>query len=174
MESCEICGDDLRRYCSQGHVSGAGELFCDTCGELLPLSVDQPAMTPAAPLTMDYSSGSFSDFIAGADEDPGGTSGPRPGVPESAVALVDAPELDIPAPPPVDEPEPEPLPEPEVQPEPEPLADLVPEPEPAPEPEPEPAPEPPAPFSVWERRTPEPPAPSAPAPPPSSPTAPPA
>src|SRR5580704_2328570 len=165
MESCEICGDDLRRYCSQGHVSGAGELFCDTCGELLPLSVDQPAMTPAAPLTMDYSSGSFSDFIAGADEDPGGTSGPRPGVPESAVALVDAPELDIPAPPPVDEPEPEPLPEPEAQPEPEPLADLAPEPElepapePEPEPEPEPVPEPPAPFSVWERRTPEPPAP---------------
>src|SRR6266567_3661285 len=142
MESCEICGDDLRRDCSQGHVSGAGELFCDTCGELLPFAADQPAMTPAAPLTMDYSSGSFSDFIAGADEDPGGTSGPSPGVPESAVALVDAPELDMPALPPVDEPEP------------------------APEPA---APEPPARFSVWERRSPEPPAPSAPAPPPWSP-----
>src|SRR5689334_18060244 len=93
MESCEICGDDLRRYCSQGHVSGAGELFCDTCGELLPLSDDQHAMTPAAPLAMDYSTGSFADFIAGGDEDPGGTSGHWPAV---AVAVVDAPELDVP------------------------------------------------------------------------------
>src|SRR5215472_5152529 len=86
MESCETCGDDLRRYCSQGHVSGAGELFCDTCGELLPFSADQHAMTPAAPLAMDYSSGSFTDFIAGSAEDPGARYGSWP-----AVAALDMP-----------------------------------------------------------------------------------
>src|SRR6266480_4344819 len=91
MGSCEICGDDLRR-CSQGHVSGAGELFCDTCGELLPFAADQHEVTPAAPVALDYSSGSFSDFIAGGEEDLGGTSGPWPDV---AVAVADPPELEM-------------------------------------------------------------------------------
>jgi hypothetical protein len=161
MESCEICGDDLRRHCSQGHVSGAGELFCDTCGELLPLSAGQPAMTSAASFTMDYSSGSFADFIAGGDEDPGGTSGSWPEMPASAVALVDAPapEPDMPALAPVDEPglvapadfvaepriaepEPEPAAKAEAEAAPEPEAEPVLEPEPQAEPAPEPEPEP--------------------------------
>ena len=43
-------------------------------------------MTPAAPLAMDYSSGSFADFIAGSDGD-AGTYGVVPAVPEAAVAL---------------------------------------------------------------------------------------
>src|SRR5690242_9421502 len=152
MESCEICGDDLRRYCSQGHVSGAGELFCDTCGELLPLADDQYAMTPAAPLAMDYSTGSFADFIAGGDEDPGGTPGHWPDV---AVALVDAPgpyhDYAEPGQESAAEAEPEPLPEPEALLESEPLSEpeALLEPEPLPEPEvlvePEALPEPEAP-----------------------------
>src|SRR5690242_14569622 len=90
MESCETCGDDLRRYCSQGHVSRAGELFCDTCGELLPFSADQPAMTPAAPLAMDYSTGSFADFIAGSGEGTDGTYGSSPAVAEPDMPVAPA------------------------------------------------------------------------------------
>ena len=158
MESCEICGDDLRRSCSQGHVSGAGLLFCDTCGELLPLSASQPAMAPAAPLTMEYSTGSFADFIAGGDDDPGTPSGSWPlPVPLDWPAPEDLPELaDVATPVPVDEPVAQAviIPEPRT---PEPLLDFGPAPEsgpeqpvapgpppmaPGPEPPPEPVPEP--------------------------------
>src|SRR5215831_16833700 len=81
MESCEVCGDDLRHICSQGHASRVSALFCETCGEMLPLAGGVPAMAAAAPPTMDYSSGSFTDFIAGGDED-----APGPGLPSTAVA----------------------------------------------------------------------------------------
>src|SRR5690242_18469379 len=81
MASCEICGDELRRFCSQGHASRAGALFCGTCGEMLPLAGGVPVMAAAAPLTMDYSSGSFADFIAGGDE-----AVPGPGLPSTRVA----------------------------------------------------------------------------------------
>src|SRR5262249_61484751 len=86
MESCEVCGDDLRRFCSQGHAAGAGMLFCETCGEMLPLAAGGPAMPAAPPPTMDYSSGSFADFIAGGDE-----GAPRPGLSSTALGLADAP-----------------------------------------------------------------------------------
>src|SRR5689334_5114602 len=160
MESCETCGDDLRRYCSQGHASGAGELFCDTCGEMLPFAAEQPAMAPAASVSMDYSSGSFADFIAGGDD----TGRTYVSWPEAEAEPEPLPELG-----PEPRSEPEALPEPEAPPEPEPLAGLAPEPTPALEPEPaqdpepaperpaperpapeRPAPERPAPFSVWE------------------------
>src|SRR5215467_4048062 len=127
MASCEVCGDDLRRVCSQGHASRAGTLFCETCGEMLPLAVGGPAMAAAAPLTMDYSSGSFADFIEGGEDVPG------PGGPATAVALAE------PIPEPI--PEAEPVRQPELVTEPE--AHLAPEPEPEPEPEPS-APAPPA------------------------------
>src|SRR5215831_15618796 len=104
MASCEVCGDDLRRFCSQGHASGAGTLFCDACGEMLPLAGGEPAMAAAAPLTMDYSSGSFADFIAGGDED-----APGPSRPSAAVA----PGGPTPAAVPAQEPEPGPVPGPE-------------------------------------------------------------
>jgi len=124
MESCEVCGDDLRRFCSQGHAAGAGMLFCETCGEMLPLAAGGPAMPAAPPPTMDYSSGSFADFIAGGDED-----APRPGISSTALALADAPTPAVPA---------EVVPGPIVEP------GLVFEPVPVPEPEP-PAPKPPPP-----------------------------
>ena len=134
-ESCEICGDDLRRLCSQGHASRAGALFCEKCGEMLPLAAGEPAMAAAAPLTMDYSSGSFADFIEGGEDVPG------PGGPGPAVAPA------------------EPIPEAEPVRPPDlvtgPAAHQAPEPEPpAPEPMP-PAPEPvpPAPKAT---RTPRP------------------
>src|SRR5262252_718553 len=125
MASCEICGDELRRFCSQGHASRAGALFCGTCGEMLPLTGGVPVMAAAAPLTMDYSSGSFADFIAGGDEDV-----PGPGLPATAVALAK------PVPGRVTEPKPIPEPEPVTESE----ADLVPGPEP-------PAPKPPPPAA---------------------------
>src|SRR5499427_5811538 len=107
MASCEICGDELRRFCSQGHASRAGALFCGTCGEMLPLTGGVPVMAAAAPLTMDYSSGSFADFIAGGDEDV-----PGPGLPSTAAALAGP----TPEPQPVLEPQPVPEPGPVVPP----------------------------------------------------------
>src|SRR5215470_19049727 len=89
MESCEVCGDDLRHICSQGHASRASALFCETCGEMLPLAGGVPAMAAAAPLTMDYSSGSFADFIAGGDEDV-----PGPGLPSTVTAAEPIPEAE--------------------------------------------------------------------------------
>src|SRR5690242_15365118 len=127
MESCEICGDDLRRYCSQGHASRAGELFCDTCGEMLPFAAGQPAMAPAASVSMDYSSGSFADFIAGSD-DTGETYGSWP-----AQGMLVAPADFVPGPitaEPGDYAEAE---QPEAEAEPEPLPELVPGPRPEPE-----------------------------------------
>ena len=132
-ESCEICGDDLRRLCGQGHASRAGALFCETCGEMLPLAAGGPAMAAAAPLTMDYSSGSFADFIEGGEDVPG------PGGPATAVALAE----------PI--PEAEPVRQPELVTEPG--ADLAPEPKPS---APEPAP--PAPRSTETEPKPVPPA----------------
>src|SRR5215467_8057547 len=153
MASCEVCGDDLRRVCSQGHASRAGTLFCETCGEMLPLAVGEPAMADAAPLTMDYSTGSFADFIAG------GEDAPFPGLPRSAAALADAPSPapaapaePIPGPELTSGPEPEPTPEPELTAGPELVtgseADLAPAPVASPAPDaakPAPEPVPPAP-----------------------------
>ena len=70
MESCPECGEDVRPRCSQGHASRAGERFCEICGEFLPLvqSGQAVAVAAAAP-ALDYSSGSFTDFIAGNDDD---------------------------------------------------------------------------------------------------------
>src|SRR5215470_15932920 len=70
MESCPECGEDVRPRCSQGHASRAGERFCEICGEFLPLvqSGQAVAVAAAAP-ALDYSSGSFADFIAGNDDD---------------------------------------------------------------------------------------------------------
>src|SRR5215475_13979201 len=163
MESCEVCGDDLRYFCSQGHANGAGTLFCGTCGELLPLSAERPAMAPAASPMMDYSSGSFADFIASGDEDVRG-----PGLPTTAVALVDAPARGAPAAPAKPVPEPEPAPEPEPVPEPLPLAEALappaPEAAPPPPPPPQPPPPPPKPPPPPPQPPPPPPQPAPPAP----------
>ena len=63
-----------RRACGQGHRSGAGAQSCETCGEPL-LAPPDPAAggEPAAPV-LDYTSGSFADFMAAAEPDPGGAS----------------------------------------------------------------------------------------------------
>src|SRR5215472_10593435 len=110
MGSCEVCGDDLRHICSQGHASRASALFCETCGEMLPLAGGVSAMAAAAPLTMDYSSGSFADFIAGGGEDV-----PAPGLPSTVT-----PAEPVRQPEPVSEPEA--APEAERAPEPGPVA----------------------------------------------------
>src|SRR5690348_3434412 len=70
MESCPECGEDVRLLCSQGHASRAGERFCEICGEFLPLieSGQAVAVAAAAP-SLEYSSGSFADFIAGINDD---------------------------------------------------------------------------------------------------------
>jgi hypothetical protein len=64
---------------------------------MLPFAAGEPAMAAAAPLTMDYSTGSFADFIAGGDDVPG------PGLPATAFARAEpvaarAPEAAPPAP----------------------------------------------------------------------------
>src|SRR5215469_16168047 len=70
MESCPECGADVRLRCSQGHASGAGERFCEICGEFLPLvQPGQPVAVGAAAPGLEYSSGSFTDFIASSDDD---------------------------------------------------------------------------------------------------------
>src|SRR5215468_8617809 len=70
MESCPECGADVRLRCSQGHASGAGERFCEICGEFLPLvQPGQPVTVGAAAPNLEYSSGSFTDFIASSDDD---------------------------------------------------------------------------------------------------------
>ena len=74
-EFCETCGDDIRPRCGQGHRSGAGAQFCETCGELLAASQAHPGGGEDAPL-LDYSSGSFTDFILGDQADPAGPGPP--------------------------------------------------------------------------------------------------
>jgi hypothetical protein len=59
-QSCRVCGEDIRPRCSQGHVSPAGDQFCQACGELLVLAEPPTSDFPA----LDYSSDSFSEFIA--------------------------------------------------------------------------------------------------------------
>src|SRR6516165_2392483 len=130
MESCEVCGDDLRHICSQGHASRTSALFCETCGEMLPLAGGMPAMAAAAPLTMDYSTGSFTDFIAGGDGD-----APGPGLPSAVTPAEPVPEPE-PALEAEQAPEAEPAPEVERVPE----AKRVPEPEPGAPPAPDTAP----------------------------------
>ena len=73
-ESCDTCGDDVRPACGQGHRSGAGAEFCETCGEsLLAAPGPAPGGEPAAPV-LEYTSGSFADFITADEPDPGGIS----------------------------------------------------------------------------------------------------
>src|SRR5262249_49079453 len=77
MESCPECGADVRLRCSQGHASGAGERFCEICGEFLPLvQPGQPVTVGAAAPNLEYSSGSFTDFIASSDDDYAGLAVP--------------------------------------------------------------------------------------------------
>jgi hypothetical protein len=81
-EFCETCGDDVRPRCGQEHRSGAGAQFCETCGELLAASQAHPSggEDTGAPV-LDYSSGSFTDFILGDEAD---LAGPGPPPPEPA------------------------------------------------------------------------------------------
>jgi hypothetical protein len=76
-EFCETCGDDVRPRCGQGHRSGAGAQFCEACGEPLTASQAHPGGEDAPAL--DYSSGSFTDFILGDQAD---LAGPGPPIPE--------------------------------------------------------------------------------------------
>ncbi len=82
-EFCETCGDDVRPRCGLGHRSGAGAQFCETCGELLAASQACPGGEDASPPVLDYSSGSFTDFIRGDQADPAGP-GPLPREPADA------------------------------------------------------------------------------------------
>jgi hypothetical protein len=78
----ESCGDDGRPRCGQGHRSGAGVQFCETCGELLAASQAHPGGgEDVGPPVLDYSSGSFTDFILGDQPD---LAGPGPPLPEPA------------------------------------------------------------------------------------------
>jgi hypothetical protein len=72
-EFCETCGDDVRPRCALRHRSGAGAQFCETCGELLAAAQAQPGdgEDAGAPV-LDYSSGSFTDFILSDQADPAG------------------------------------------------------------------------------------------------------
>src|SRR6476620_11570523 len=78
-EFCETCGDDVRPRCGQGHRSGAGAQFCETCGEPLTAPQAHPGGEDAP--VLDYSSGSFTDFILGDQAD---LAGPGPPIPEPA------------------------------------------------------------------------------------------
>ena len=65
-----MCGEDVGFRCSQGHASGADERFCETCGEFLPVTGSGEAVAVAAAVPgLEYSSGSFTDFIAGGEDD---------------------------------------------------------------------------------------------------------
>src|SRR6185312_15444169 len=57
--------------------SGAGAQFCETCGEPLTAPQAHPGGKDAP--VLDYSSGSFTDFILGDQADP---AGPAPPIPE--------------------------------------------------------------------------------------------
>ena len=72
-EFCDTCGYDVRPACGQGHRSGAGAQFCETCGEPHPAPPGgaPPGGEPAAPV-LDYTSGSFADFISADESGPGG------------------------------------------------------------------------------------------------------
>jgi hypothetical protein len=86
-EFCETCGDDVRLRCGQGHRSGAGAQFCETCGELLAATQAHlgGGEDAGAPL-LDYSSGSFTDFILSDQADLAGPGPPprEPSPPEPA------------------------------------------------------------------------------------------
>src|SRR5438552_8382935 len=69
MNSCAVCGEDVRPRCSQGHVSETGTPFCETCGEFLPPQESGQAAAATEPAMFEYSSGSFADFIASSSED---------------------------------------------------------------------------------------------------------
>ncbi|HEY1322197.1 MAG TPA: 4-Cys prefix domain-containing protein, partial [Streptosporangiaceae bacterium] len=72
-EFCEICGDDVRPRCSQGHRS-VGARFCETCGEPLLAGQDHAADEDPVTLVLDYRSGPFTDFIARDEPDPAGAA----------------------------------------------------------------------------------------------------
>ena len=102
-EFCETCGDDVRLRCGHGHRSGAGAEFCETCGELLAASQahhggGEDAGAPA----LDYSSGSFTDFILGDGADlarpESAPVGPVPGMPVRDELVPDGPVPDEPVP----------------------------------------------------------------------------
>ena len=70
IESCPECGEDVRTRCSQGHGSRSGERFCEVCGEFLPhVQAGQALAVAATAPSLDYNSGSFTDFITGSDDD---------------------------------------------------------------------------------------------------------
>ena len=103
-EFCETCGDDVRPRCGQGHRSGAGAQFCETCGELLAASQAHPGGEDASPPVLDYSSGSFTDFILA---DQAGLAGPGPLPPEPPRLTEPGPPEPVPAMPVLDGPVPE-------------------------------------------------------------------
>jgi hypothetical protein len=90
-EFCETCGDDVRPRCGQGHCSGAGAQFCETCGELLSASQAPPGGEDASVPVLDYSSGSFTDFILDDQADPAGPGPPLPEPPGAGPAGVAEP-----------------------------------------------------------------------------------
>src|SRR5260370_17018696 len=97
MESCPECGEDVGFRCSQGHASRAGVRFCQTCGEYLPLvELGQAVAVAAAAPALEYSSGSFTDFIAGSDDDYASLA--VPGLPEVPWDPQPAPSQPPPAP----------------------------------------------------------------------------
>jgi hypothetical protein len=94
-EFCETCGDDVQPRCEQGHRSGAGAQFCETCGEPLAASQAHAGGEDAGAPVLDYSSGSFTDFILGDQAD---RAGPGPPPPEPAEPAMVAPAADDPSP----------------------------------------------------------------------------
>jgi hypothetical protein len=70
-EFCDTCGDDVRPTCGQGHRSGAGARLCETCGEPLLAAPDQAAGGVDGAPVLDYTSGSFADFITADEPAPG-------------------------------------------------------------------------------------------------------
>jgi hypothetical protein len=94
-EFCETCGDDVQPRCEQGHRSGAGAQFCETCGEPLAASQAHAGGEDAGAPVLDYSSGSFTDFILG---DQANRAGPGPPPPEPAEPAMVAPAADDPSP----------------------------------------------------------------------------
>ena len=68
-EFCPECGADVRLRCSQGHASRVGKGFCETCGEFLPPAEPGQALAAAMAVpALEYSSGSFADFIASTED----------------------------------------------------------------------------------------------------------
>jgi len=132
MESCPECGADVRLRCSQGHASGAGERFCEICGEFLPLvQPGQPVAVGVAAPNLEYSSGSFTDFIASSDDDYASLAVPvlpeEPWEPEPEPVVLEYRPAEVDPEPEFAEPEPAAL-------EPSPVESAFWEPEPGPEP----------------------------------------